>query len=374
MASESHGTNVARTYVGQALKRYYAESIFQDITHREYKAPGGGMEASIKSAGQQFQILDIQGGALQSYNGSDLTSTEPTESKSLLTIDQTRAVHEIIKDLNVFKSQVKDPKSSVVEQLKNNLKNFTEGYVLGHATSAAAGHWVGTDYVTGTVAIDAAGAVTGTGTVFVAGMVGKPFRAAGHTKWYRVATRGSNTAITIVQDLDDEDNTYDGGVIGAGATYTIQADTKLTIDNANIFNVMVSLGILLDKAEVPTSDRYIVFPHEAKSAIMASAKINNTLIQVTDANVVKGMLYKEMISGFKVYCNNNLTGDNTSGYNVVVGQKSFIGAGFGMISPLEQIRSQQNFGDIVKTLFGCGAAVADGRKKFGAHLFATFQA
>ena len=370
----AHGTNVSVLYVGTALKRYYAETFFGDITHREYKTPGGGIESSIKSAGQQFQILDIQGGALQTYNGSDLTSTEPTESRSLLTIDQTRAVHEIIKDINVFKSQVKDPKSSVVEQLKENLKVFTESYILGFWSDAAAGQWIGTSYTTGTVAIDAAGAVTGTSTVFTAAMVGKPFRAAGHTKWYRIATRSSNTAITIINDSDDETAAYDGGVISAGATYEIQANTKLTLDNANIFNVIVQAGVMLDKAAVPKEGRYIVFPNDAKLAIMASAKINNTLIQVTDANVVKGMLYKEMISGFKIYFSNNVAGDNTSGYNVIAGHTGFIGAGFGMISTLTEVDAQQNFGKIVKCLFGCGAKVADGRRKFGVNIFATFAA
>lgn len=371
----AHGANVSVLYVGTALKRYFAETYFADITHREFKTPGGGIESSIKSAGQQFQIIDIQGGALQSYTGADLTSTEPTESKALLTIDQTRAVHEIIKDINVFKSQVKDPKSSVVEQLKDNLKVFTESYILGFWSDAAAGQWIGTSYTTGTVTVAVTtGVVTGSGTTFTAAMEGKPFRAAGHTKWYRVKTYTSATSITIEDDFDDETSAYTGGAIGAGATYEIQANTKLTVDNANIFNVIVNAGILLDKAKVPSEGRYMVLPHEAKSAIMASAKINNTLIQVTDANVVKGMLYKEMISGFKIYFSNNVAGDNTSGYNVIAGHTGFIGAGFGMISQLTEVDAQQNFGKIVKCLFGCGAKVADGRRKFGVNIFATFAA
>lgn len=373
--AQAHGTNVSVLYVGTALKRYFAESIFTDVTHREYKTPGGGIENSIKTAGQQFQILDIQGGALQNYTGADLVSTEPTESRSLLTIDQIRAVHEIIKDINVFKSQVKDPKSSVVEQLKDNLKVFTETYILGFWSDAAAGQWIGTNYTTGTVEIAATtGVVTGTGTTFTAAMEGKPFRAAGHTKWYRVKTRTSDTSITIENDSDDLASAYDGGAISAGASYVIQANTALSITNSNVFNVIVNAGILLDKAKVPMEGRYMVLPHDAKSAIMASAKINNTLIQVTDANVVKGQLYKEMISGFKIYFSTNVAGNNSTGYNVIAGHRGFIGAGFGMITNLTEVDAQQNFGKIVKCLFGCGAKVADGRRKFGVHILATFTA
>ena len=371
----AHGTNVSVLYVGTALKKYFAETYFGDITHREFKTPGGGIESSIKSVGQQFQILDIQGGALQNYTGADLTSTEPTESKAILTIDQTRAVHEIIKDINVFKSQVKDPKSSVVEQLKDNLKVFTEAYVLGFWGDAASGQWIGTSYTTGTVTGDAVtGAITGVSTVFTASMVGKPFKAAGHTVWYRVKSYASSTSIVIEDDKDDEVSAYTGGAISAGATYEIQADTKLTVDNSNVFNVIVQAGVMLDNAKVPMEGRYMVLPHEAKSAIMASAKINNTLIQVTDANVVKGMLYKEMISGFKIYFSTNVAGDNTAGYNVIAGHRGFLGAGFGMVSTLTEVDAQQNFGKIVKCLFACGAKVADGRRKFAVNLFATFQA
>lgn len=371
----AHGTNVSTLFVGQALKRYFPETFFADITHREFKAPGSNIEAKITEQGQQFQILDITGGTLQTYNGSDLSATEPTETRSLLTIDQTRAVLELIKDINTFKSQVKNPKFSVVEQLKNNLKQFTEGYILGFWTDAASGNWIGTDYTTGTVTVTVTtGAVAGSGTTFTAAMVGKPFKAAGHTKWYRVKTFTDATNIVIENDSDDEVSAYDGGAIGAGASYTIQANTALAVTNANVYDVLVQLGTLLDIGDVPAEDRYVVMPHEAKRSIMASAKTNQTLIEVHDAQVVKGMLYKETISGLKVYFSRFVPGNNSSGYNVIAGHKNFIGAGFGMISSLEEIKPEKNFGIIVKGLFGCGAKVADGRRKFGCHLFATFAA
>ena len=373
--AQAHGTNVSTLFVGQALKRYFPETFFKDITHTEFKAPASNIELKITEQGQQFQILDITGGTLQNYTGADLTATEPTEVRSLLTIDQTKAVLELIKDINTFKSQVKNPKYSVIEQLKNNLKQFTEGYILSFWADAASGNWIGTDYVTGTVAVaNTTGVVTGTGTTFTSAMVGKPFRAVGHTVWYRVSAFTSTTSITIIDDSDDETAAYTGGAISAGATYTIQANTALAVTGSNVYNVLVDLGTMLDKADVPSEDRYIVLPHDAKKSIMASAKTNQTLIEVHDAQVVKGMLYKETVSGLRVYFSRFVPGNNTSGYNVIAGHKNFIGAGFGMISPLEEVKPEKNFGIIVKGLFGCGAKVADGRRKFGCHLFATFAA
>jgi hypothetical protein len=45
--------------------------------------------------------------------------------------------------------------------------------------------------------------VTGSGTTFTAAMVGKPFKAAGHSVWYLVSAFTSTTQITITDDVAD---------------------------------------------------------------------------------------------------------------------------------------------------------------------------
>lgn len=372
----AHGTSVEKLFVKEVLTKYFPKTFYPDITHREFKSPGGTeIGGRIVEQGQQFQILDVTGGTLQSYTGADLTATAPTENAATLTIDQLRGVNEQILSLNLFKSQVKDPKSSLITQITNNLKQFTESYVLGFWNKAASGNWVGTSYTTGTVAVAVTtGVVTGTGTTFTASMVGKPFQAAGHTRWYRISAFTSATSITIIDDFDDETAAYTGGAISAGATYEIQANTALAITGSNIYDQIVNLGILLDAGDVPAEDRYIVFPLQAKRSIMSSAKTNPTLVPAFDSNVSKGIVYKEQISGFTIYFSRFVPGNNSTGFNVIAGHKGFIGSGFGLISEVEIIKPENNFGMKIKCLFGCGAKVADGRRKHGATLLATFAA
>lgn len=105
-----------------------------------------------------------------------------------------------------------------------------DAYILGLYTDVASGNRVGTDYTTGTVAVAATtGVVTGTGTTFTSAMVGTGFKAAGHSQWYHIKTYTSATEITIEDDKDDETSSYTGGAISAGATYTIEAATAVTV-------------------------------------------------------------------------------------------------------------------------------------------------
>jgi len=76
---------------------------------------------------------------------------------------------------------------------------------------------VNDDYTTGTITTLAAlgTAVTGSSTVWTAGMVGRYFRIDLDGEWYKVASRSADTAIVI-------DTKYQGAAISAGsATYTI---------------------------------------------------------------------------------------------------------------------------------------------------------
>src|SRR5438045_3907255 len=105
-------------------------------------------------------------------------------------------------------------------------------FAFGLYTKVGAGNRVGTDYTIGTVTIDASGNVTGSGTTFTAGMVGRGFKATGHTKYYRVKTFTNTTTIVIEDDLDDVVSQYTGGAI-TGATYLVEAPTALALTTSN---------------------------------------------------------------------------------------------------------------------------------------------
>src|SRR5882724_8757742 len=89
---------------------------------------------------------------------------------------------------------------------KNRLLIATDRYLVKGDGSA--------DYADGTVAVsNGSNAVVGTGTTFVAGMVGHRFLIAGDTDFYTVATFTDATHITL--------NTTYTGTGGSGLTYTI---------------------------------------------------------------------------------------------------------------------------------------------------------
>src|SRR5207237_568768 len=154
------------------------------------------------------------------------------------------------KTIDKWKSYIKEPKGTILQQTANERKKNIMTHLLSFYNKAAAGQWYGTDYTTGTVTVDVTtGVVTGSGTTFISGMVGKPFKATGHSKWYRVKTYTSATSITIENDSDDETSAYDGGAISAGASYTIQANTVLTIDNSTnkFLDMVLKLKQYLDE-------------------------------------------------------------------------------------------------------------------------------
>jgi hypothetical protein len=120
--------------------------------------------------------------------------------------------------------------------------------------------------------------------------------------------------------------------------------------------------------------RYIVLPFEAKAAIVSSTRLNPVLVPAYEKNIVNGLGYKDTLNGFDVYFSRFVPGNNTTGWNIIAGHKSFLALGFGMISPMETVKPENNFGDKIKGLFGFGGKVADGRRKKGTTLFATFAA
>jgi len=374
------GTTVtAQMFMVNTLKVFFRKSLIALITNNDFYSDAGDIDEkstkSIRTKNQKFTISTLYSNGWATYSGSTLTWNDVKEVVSTLVIDQFKSFSDKIPSLSYFKSAVKDPKSSVIEHAGGALRELVDQAVLDMVDDAGAGNWIGTDYTTGTVAIDASGNVTGSGTTFTSGMVGKPFKATGHSKYYRVKTYTSATAIVIENDSDDEASSYDGGVISAGATYVIQANTKVALTKSNVAAYLTLAKVALDNYSIPEDDRFIVLPATAQVSINAAAEFNRDLNQVFDATVVKGRV--EVAYGFKIYYVPDawVNGDNTNGYHCMFGHKSFVTAGYGFIEPISIILSkdnQTNFGDLMKGLYGYGLKVADERRRAGGKLLATF--
>ncbi len=191
----TYPTKLAEAFANKAEEIFYANSISADITNQDY-------EGEIRDKFSILNILTFGKILTHTYTGANMTVDDLTESSGQLVTDQAKDIYFRVKSYDKFRSYVKNPDSTVMTQTANELKKVVDTFVLGFWADVAAGNRIGTDYTTGTVTVDAVtGAVTGSGTTFVAGMVGKGFKATGHTVWYRVKTFTSTTSIVIEDDL-----------------------------------------------------------------------------------------------------------------------------------------------------------------------------
>ena len=334
-------------------------------------------EGEINGIGSKLNILDFSKLSEKTYADTTMTPDTLSENNGQLVIDQYKAFYWKEKTLAKWLSYIKNPHPYIVTQVGNERAKNMEAYVLGLHADIGAGNRVGTDETTGTVTVDVTtGVVTGSGTSFTAAMVGKPFKATGHTTWYRVATYTSSTSITIEDDLDDTATAYTGGAIAGGTEYTIQAATKITITAANILAKVAKLKEILDLAEnngyssVPDTDRFLVAPPEFFTILTQGTGIALHVDEVYQSLVKKG--YMGDLQGFKLIKSNRLAGDNTDGYHLIAGHKNWMTFAEKVLDARMEEDLIGDFGTAYKDLFVYGAKVKDIMRHQAAELFATF--
>src|SRR3990167_6488893 len=239
----AYGTKLAEGFSSKVMQFVYDNNLLDTIVNRNY-------EGEINGVGSKRNILDFGKLTEKTYADTAMTADSLTENNGQLIIDQYKSFYWKEKTLAKWLSYIKNPHSYIVTQVGNErLKNMDE-FVLAKYGDVGAGNRIGTSEATGTVTVDVTtGLVTGSGTTFTAAMVGKGFKADGHTTWYRVKTFTSTTSIVIEDDLDDTDSAYTGGAIAATATYEVEAATVLTITAANLLAKVAALKQKLDLAE-----------------------------------------------------------------------------------------------------------------------------
>lgn len=366
----ARATTLAQAFSNRLLREMYDLSVIDAIVNRDY-------EGEINGVGSKLNMLNFDRITEKDYDGSDLTADSLTENNSVLTIEKQKAFYWKEKTIDNWKSYIKDPHSTVVEQKAQERLRNMDLYVLGFYGDVGAGNRVGTNYTTGTVTIDASGNVTGSGTTFTSDMVGRGFKASGHTKWYRVATYSSGTAITIEDDLDDVSSTYSGGAISGGSSYTIEAVTAVTITASNILSKIADCKQKLDEVEqyglnaVPDTGRWMIVPPDFENIVLSGATgINLHVPEVYEQLVKKGMITE--LLGFKIFRSNRLTGDNTNGWRILFGHSNWMTFAEKMLESDIEEELQGNFGSAFKDLFVYGGKVADARRSQAGELFAIF--
>jgi hypothetical protein len=365
----ARAANLAIGFSNKVMLEMYDQDLVGQIVNRDY-------QGEINGAGSKLDILNFDRVSEKTYAGSALSADSLTENQTQLVIDQYKSFYWKEKTLDNWLSYIKDPHPTIVSQVANERAKNMETFVLGFYADVAAGNRVGTDATTGTVTIDASGNVTGSGTTFTAGMVAKGFKAAGHTKWYRVKTFSSTTSIVIEDDKDDVASAYTGGVINAGATFTVEAATALSITTSNLLQYIAALRQKLDKAEanakstVPDTGRKLIVPPEFMNTVVRASGIALHVPEVYTSLIGKG--YQGDLLGMQIYVSNRLTGDNTNGYHCLALHNNWLTFAEKVLDVRMEEDLIGDFGAAYKDLFVYGGKVTDMRRHFAAEGFFTF--
>lgn len=366
----ARATTVAQGFSNKLMKEFYDKNLVDSIVNRDY-------EGEINGIGSKMNILNFDRIAEKTYSGANLTADSLTENNSVLTIDQYKSFYWNEKTLDNWLSYIKNPHPTIVMQAADERAKNVDTYVLGLYGDVGAGNRVGTSYTTGTVTVDVTtGVVTGSGTTFTSSMVGRGFKALGHTQWYRVKTYSSATSITIEDDKDDITSAYTGGAIAGGATYEIEAATPVALTTSNLLAQVAALKLKLDSvpqygfSTVPDSNRFLIVPPEFEDLVVRASGIALHVPAVYEGLVQKGMITQLM--GFNVFKSNRLTGDNTNGYRILAGHSMWMTFAEKVLQANIEEDLIGNFGAAYKDLFVYGAKVADSRRHMAAELYATF--
>jgi len=361
----TYPTKLAEVFSSKVMVIFYANSVAESITNTYY-------EGEVKDKTSLLNIMTFSKILSHTYTGATMTVDDLTESSGQLATDQAQDFYFRVKSYDKFRSYIKNPEGTILAQTALELKKVIDTFVLGFYTKVGAGNRLGTDYTTGTVSVAATtGVVTGSGTTFTAAMVGKPFKAAGHTSWYLVSAFTSATSITITDDVADPSTIpYTGGTIGGGAAYTIQAATPVQMTSSTIFDQLNKLTVKLNNAEIPAEDRWVVVPPEVAALVKLNANFNPS--GVPDAygrfSTPGNGRIGGKLAGFEVYESPRVVGDSVNGWHIMAGHKSAITFAMGLTETgMEDLIG--NFGKAYKSLYVYGAKVVDERRKALAELF-----
>ena len=368
MAS-NRATTVAQGFSQKLLLEMYDKSLLDVVVNRDY-------EGEINQIGSVLNILNFARIREKTYANTAMSPDHLYENNCVLTIDQWKSFYWSEKSIENWESYIKNPHPTVVAQKAEERNRNMDLFAFKFWTKVAAGNRIGTNATDGSVTIDVAGNVTGNASAFTAAMVGRGFKANGHTKWYRVKTYTSSTAIVIEDDADDTTSAYTGGVIGAGATYIVEAATPVTVTTANFAQEVGALKVKLDSAEkngmnsVPDDGRWLLLPPEGEEMLTRATGI---LLHVPDSFeelVKKGLITQ--LKGFNVYRSNRLDGDNTNGWHVLAGHPNWLTFAEKLLeADIEEVIIG-DFGASYKDLFVYGGKVADSRRSQAAELYCTF--
>lgn len=151
---------------------------------------------------------------------------------------------------------------------------------------------------------------------------------------------------------------------GAASANKIGAKTTLTaLTASNVYENIVKMRTLLDKANVPTTGRTIAVPPEVYALLLLDDRFAKSGSDSGQNALLNGMVGR--VAGFDVFMSNNCVsgtdgGSGSTAYFVITAQVAAATTYAEQVIKTEAYRMEKRFADAVKGLHVYGAKVTDG--------------
>jgi hypothetical protein len=125
------------------------------------------------------------------------------------------------------------------------------------------------------------------------------------------------------------------------------SNTPVALTKATVLDYIVDMGTVLDEANAPEGNRFIVIPAKLAGMIKKSELKDASLAGDGTSILRNGRL--GMIDRFTIYMSHNLKVESGGKFNVIAGHK--MGFTFAsQMTEMETLRSESTFGDIIRGL------------------------
>lgn len=141
--------------------------------------------------------------------------------------------------------------------------------------------------------------------------------------------------------------------------------TAVALTKENVYENIVKMKTTLDKANVPTTGRWLVIPPEMVALILQDDRFVKTGGTKAEDTLANGWVARAV--GFDIYESNNcnsVTATNTTTYTITAGDEGACTYAE-QISDTEAYRPEKRFADAVKGLHLYGAKVVDPKRLAG---------
>jgi hypothetical protein len=163
--------------------------------------------------------------------------------------------------------------------------------------------------------------------------------------------------------LADASDKYIAGVLAGAADKTnLVSSTAVALTSSNVYENVVKMRTILDKANVPTAGRWLVIPPEMYALILLDDRFVKTGGEMAEGILRTGLVAQA--AGFDIYLSNNCV-SVTTGTETKVTTYTITGGVDAAATYAEQIvsteayRPEKRFADAVKGLHVYGAKVVD---------------